>query len=776
MDWVSNLHSLEYLDLSYTNLSKATNWLQAITKLASIEELHLECSSLQEIPPSLLPSINGSTHLAILDLSFNWYLTSPLTVLRWFSNFSSLLTSIDFKGNRMQGPIPDVFETMVSLKHLDLLGAAVQGNNIIGTFSNISRFSSLRELKLRKNQLNGTIKEGYVKLPHLLVLDLSSNQLTGPVLDLSFSQSLKQLLLDNNMFNEILPQSIGCLSKLEVLWISSNLLEDLTEAHMFNLSHLQILDLSLNSFLTVKFSPEWVPPFQLEYLSLKGCKLGPEFPLCLKTQTEIVYIDISNAGILDIVPSWFGSIASLLLYMNTSNNQMYGGFPNLSFSTTISFKGSSLPHFRPTGIVLDLSRNKISGSITLLCHSKEWELIDLSDNQLSDQIPNCFANFGKLEYLNLANNHFSGTIPHSFGSLSALSLLHLRNNNFSGRLPLSMRNCTKLMMIDLGENKLTRKIPAWTGNSFPQLISGAIPKCVDDYIAMTQNHNYWDVGGFTLHDFPIEDRTYSLITSSFERNEVKYIKHLDLVKLIDLSSNNLAGEIPFETTKLLNLVGLNFSRNNLTGSIPPSIGQSKELNFLDFSRNHLSGSTPTSLSDLSHLGVLDLSYNNFSGRIPQSNNAVTFDESDYLGNSNLCGKPLNKSCPGDEAYQNPNSNSDVNNAKNKGEPKDDRIITEGFYIAMGLGFIVGFWGIFGLVMLNKEFRYVLFKGFDSLTDLMYLRMELGKACLLRQFQNQLALIKLPIMNVQSPLRSVHDKRENENITEKEKIKQSRRLD
>ncbi|KAK4416520.1 hypothetical protein Salat_2477500 [Sesamum alatum] len=514
LDWLSSLRSLEYLDLSYTNLSMAHNWLQAVSKLNSMKELHVRCGALPEIPLSLLPKINGSAPLVVLDLHWNWYLSTHLPLIHWFSNFSTGLTSINLNGDGMPGPIPNVFKNMISLEYLDLcvnrleggipkyfgnmnslrglyLGdnnligefwelmmnfsgpmekklrhLDLSGNSISGLFSNMSRFSSLLELKLRENQLNGSIQVGYLQLPSLVFLDLSSNQFTGPVPDLSSLSSLKQLSLDNNMFNGTLTESIGRLSKLEVLWIGSNLVEGIiTEPHLFNLSRLQILDLSLNSFLEIKFSPRWIPLFQLEYLNLRQCKLGKYFSTWLKTQKELVYIDIPSTGISDVMPSWFGGLAPTLLYMNTSHNEMYGSFPNFPFSV-INFRGSLLPHFRPSGMILDLSSNKISGSVTFLCQSKEWELLDLSDNLFSDVIPDCFANFQKLKYLNLANNHLSGEIPNSFGLLSALSLLHLRNNSISGRVPVSMRNCTSLKMIDVGENRLTGRIPTWMGDSF----------------------------------------------------------------------------------------------------------------------------------------------------------------------------------------------------------------------------------------------------------------------------------------------------------------------
>ncbi|KAG8381239.1 hypothetical protein BUALT_Bualt06G0101800 [Buddleja alternifolia] len=812
LDWVSNLHSLEYLDLGNTNLSMSTNWLQAVTKLTNLKELHLKNAEFPGIPSYMLPKINGSNSLKVLDLSWNSFPTSPLTLISWFSNFSSSFTSINLRGVNMSGPVPDVFEKMISLEHLDLGVAELEGgipkylgnmsslmyldlrqnnlageffelmmnlsgpiekklqyldlsrNSISGSISNISRFSFLKELKLIRNKLNGSIQEDYLKFPYLIALYLASNQFTGSVPDFSVCPSLKELVLDQNMFSGNLAESIGGLSKLEILWIGSNLLEGIfTEVHMSNLYRLRVLDLSNNPFLTVKVNPNWVNPFHLEYLNLRNCKLGPHFPLWLKTQRELVYIDISSAGISDIIPSWFGRVSPKLLYLNTSNNQMNGVFPKISFSKMGS-RGSSLPTYIYlfSGTILDLSRNNISGLINFLCQIRNWELIDLSDNMLSGPIPNCFTNFERLKYLNLANNRFSGEIPYLFGNLSALSLLHLRNNSFSGGLPISMRNCRNLRMIDLGENRFTGELPTWMDDSFSMLIVlilrsnqlygsipsnlcglaniqildlssnkiiGAIPECVRNYIAMTEMKNNNELSeNQSMVGFPVMDSVYSVHTKSFESayfmwkgKEVKYINHLGLVKVIDLSCNNLAGEIPSDITKLVGLVGLNISENNLTGVIPRDIGEMKPLNFLDFSRNHLSGGIPTSLSDLSHLGVLNLSYNNLSGRIPQSNHALTFDESSYIENYGLCGKPLNKSCPADESHGDPSSTVDVDYALKEGESEDEELITEGFYIAMALGFIVGFWGIFGTILLNKAWTCVVLKVANTLADFLYVR-------------------------------------------------------
>ncbi|KAF2316405.1 hypothetical protein GH714_041746 [Hevea brasiliensis] len=46
LDWISNLSSLEFLDLSSVDLSKALDWLDAMNKLPSLVELHLSYCSL----------------------------------------------------------------------------------------------------------------------------------------------------------------------------------------------------------------------------------------------------------------------------------------------------------------------------------------------------------------------------------------------------------------------------------------------------------------------------------------------------------------------------------------------------------------------------------------------------------------------------------------------------------------------------------------------------------------------------------------------------------
>lgn len=158
--------------------------------------------------------------------------------------------------------------------------------------------------------------------------------------------------------------------------------------------------------------------------------------------------------------------------------------------------------------------------------------------------------------------------------------------------------------------------------------------------------------------------------------------------------------------KLVGLQSLNLSGNHLTGNIPDNFSNLRRLETLDLSRNQLSGPIPSSISTLTFLSHLNVSHNNLSGRIPTGNQLPTLDPSSYAGNAELCGFPSKNKCPGDKVLDVPVPDTKEN------------VESEMLWMYIGgiVGFVVGFWSIWGPLILNKSWRISYCKFIDSIQD------------------------------------------------------------
>jgi EIX receptor 1/2 len=187
-----------------------------------------------------------------------------------------------------------------------------------------------------------------------------------------------------------------------------------------------------------------------------------------------------------------------------------------------------------------------------------------------------------LAFLKLANNNLSGRIPKSFERIcwkyNYVKLLHFQNNSFIGELPMSLMNCSSLKVIDFGENKLFRRIPTWIGTSLKDLVVlrlpskifvGSIPLefCQLTFLQILDlcKNGISETVRRCLKNFTVMYLTYSqnpYIEHAFVNTKglhLEYDKTLGLIKVIDLSSNKLKGEIPREITSLIGLIGLNLA-------------------------------------------------------------------------------------------------------------------------------------------------------------------------------------------------------------------------
>ncbi|XP_052622181.1 receptor-like protein EIX2 [Lactuca sativa] len=414
----------------------------------------------------------------------------------------------------------------------------------------------------------------------------------------------------------------------------------------------------------------------------------------------------------------------------------------------------------PAIFILDLSHNKLSGPLTnlpekglalilannifnesisrSLCRWTNLEYLDLSRNRLTGKIPKCLQNLKLLETMIFSSNLLSGVIPsYIANNHSSLYWLTLNGNNFTGEIPQGLGNLRALRVLDVGDNQLFGNIPHWIGEKLTNLmvlklhrnnftgeipeslckmsklqildvaynnLIGIIPHCLRELNAMAK-------GAEERYNHTLDPNEN--VIQVMKGVDLEYTTNWDIVFNMDLSSNKLVGVIPVELTALCMLLGLNLSNNHLSGMIPESIGKMTRLESLDLSGNKLTGMIPPSMAALTFLSHLNLSDNKLLGRIPTGHQLQTLidDPSIYAGNEDLCGPPLPNNC---SDHQDP-----ITMPKKKHKAAEELMKVWWFYLDIMSGFATGFWGVIGVLLLKKQWRWKIFRFVEKIMDKIY---------------------------------------------------------
>ncbi|XP_050107692.1 MDIS1-interacting receptor like kinase 2-like isoform X3 [Malus sylvestris] len=254
--------------------------------------------------------------------------------------------------------------------------------------------------------------------------------------------------------------------------------------------------------------------------------------------------------------------------------------------------------------------------------------VDLSLNELFDQIPPEISSLTKLIYFDISYNQMSGKIPPEIGLLTNLQVLHLNANKFNGSIPQEIGQLKFVYELALNFNNLEGSIPASVGNLsqltslilFGNQLSGPIPPEIGNLSKLVELYlfdNYLS-GPIPLSFGNLKNLTTMMLYNNTLSGSIPTsLCNLTNLVYLSLYDNKLSGTIPQEIGSLKFLVSLELTNNQLNGTVPSSFGNLSSLENLYLRGNQLSGSIPQEMENLIKLTILDLAINRFSGYLPR---------------------------------------------------------------------------------------------------------------------------------------------------------------
>ncbi|XP_047309613.1 receptor-like protein 6 [Impatiens glandulifera] len=629
------------LDLSSEMISGGINQTSSLFSLQFLQQLNLANN---RFDLSQFPSGFGNlTELRYLNLSSCGFIGKiPIDLSRLTRLIVLDLSSLYFAGLKslnLENPnLMTLVRNLTVLKelYLDGMNISATGNEWGQAIS--TSLPNLEVLSMFNCYLTGPIDPSLMNLKFLSIIRLDQNNLAAPVPDFIVGfRNLTVLRLSSCNLNGTFPARIFQLPMLQTLDLSNNKNLHGSLPELPNNSSLQNLKLSYSNF-SGRLPDSIGKLMNLSRIELSNCNFSGDIPTSMGKLAKLVHLDLSLNSFSGPIPSF--QICKNLTYMDLSENSLSGSVPSSYFDGLEKL------------VNIDWRNNMFNGTVpTSLFSIPSLQKIQLSNNQFGDQITEFLNPNSSLDTLDLSHNNVQGPIPNSLFQFRSLNVLSLSYNNFSGHLKLEemATNFPNLTRLELSCNNLS--IDAnFSNDSFPML---AVLKLASSKLNQFPNlRNRSRINILDLSDNEIDGEIPNWLWN------VSSLRHLNLSSnllvgmqkpyaiptsliILDLHLNRLGGEIPIVPPSI---VYLDYSSNNLESSLPDEIGNNlTSASFFSLARNRFSGVIPISICNAIYLLVLDLSNNKFNGSMPS---CLIEENSMYLGVLNLQNNSLSGNLTG----------------------------------------------------------------------------------------------------------------------------------
>ncbi|XP_059462693.1 receptor kinase-like protein Xa21 [Corylus avellana] len=632
---IGNLSFLVYLNLR--NNSFFGSMPHEINRLHRLRILQL---SFNQLEGSIPPTLHNCRNLQQIRLAGN-HLTGaiPSTLANMLS-----LEALHLQNNSLTGPFPLVIFNISSLTTIGLTNNQISGTlpmdlcshcpNLQGLYLSLNEFSgqlpsqmnyctNVVDLSLSYNKFEGSIPKGFGSFNKLEVLYLGGNILTGNIPPtISNLSRLVEFSIEGNNIKGSIPSDLWRLSNLELLYLYQNYLTGTIPQSLFNMSSLQTISLFNNSLYGNLLSNSEFSCPSLERLAFGLNKFSGLIPSYLSNCSKLVILDLSSNILSGPIPKSLGHL-KYLQGLGLEGNQLTGEPKDqelnfLSYLSNCRVLEVLVISNNPLGITLSDSIGNFSTTL---------RTIYANQCQIKGRVPMSIGSLRGLISIDLSNNNLTGNIPSTIGGLERLQRLYLGGNKIKGFIPESICQLKNLGELDLSNNK----------------ISGSIPNCISNlnilqklYLSFNRLESPIPLNLWNLENLLFLNLSLNSLGGYLSPN----MKKSKVIVAIDLSWNQITGSIPSIIGAFESLGYLDLSRNSFQGEIPQSFGDLKGLDVLNLSHNNLSGVIPKSLEALLHLKYFNVSFNKLSGEIPSSGPFANFTTKSFLGNKALCGNPI----------------------------------------------------------------------------------------------------------------------------------------